>query len=265
MHEAPSWEVLLPTSSCLPPHGPRIACLQAPKPVPDDSVFHLRRRRHCPRPARGCGAHVPALRLLESRVCRLWCPGHVAALWECLGIVAAPVDSGVFEESLLNRGHFCSEQALGMPKGLACRDDLLSMASHMEIGTRQMTAVSENLPALWYGCDLVVNCLDPYPGRRCLRRLPASEAFPLRTALRSATRALLSGQTRGMLRLACHPYSQTTSLPRVSVPWPRQWSGTVCLIVNALGRLQQTNSPLVHLDCDVPGIEHCKQGHVLVP
>ena len=37
-------------------------------------------------------------------------------------------------------------------------------------------------------------------------------------------------------------------------------SGTACLmtslLVNMLGRQQQTNSPLLHLDCDVPDIKH---------
>ena len=93
-------------------------------------------------------------RLLESRVFIAGCGalgGHVAVLLVRLGIGSLRLcDPDVFEESNLNRQYFCTEQTLGSSKVLACRDDLLGMASHMEIDAHEVAANPENLPELFH-------------------------------------------------------------------------------------------------------------------
>ena len=183
----------------------------------------LRRHNICPeRCYRNAGVlnFREMARLLESRVFNAGCSvlgGHVAVLLARLGIGALRLcDPDVFEESDLNRQYFCTEQTLGSSKVLACRDDLLGMASHMEIDAHEVAANPENLPELLFGCDAVVDCLDSIPRRRCSKRPPVPRAFPLCLALFLATRALPSGPSlESCASQACTPTScLATSRPR---------------------------------------------------
>ena len=144
-------------------------------------------------------------RLLESRVFIAGCSvlgGHVAVLLARLGIGALRLcDPDVFEESHLNRQCFCTEQTLSRPKVLACRDDLSGMASHMEIGAREVAADPENLPELLFCCDAVVNCLDSIPKKKMFEEAACAKAFPLVPGAVLGNEGFAFGAKPGVMRL----------------------------------------------------------------
>ena len=90
----------------------------------------------------------------------------------------------------------------------------------------------------------------------------AKRAFPLYMGLFLATMDLPSGPSRGGMRLASmYPYILPGNKPAEGQgSLAAAASGTACLmaslLVNMLDRQQQKSSPLLHLDCDMPDIEH---------
>ena len=205
-------------------------------------------------------------RLLESRVFIAGCGalgGHVAALLARMGVGSLRLcDPDVFEESNLNRQYFCTEQTLGIPKVLACRDGLLGLAPHMEIDAREVAADPENLPELLFGCDAVVDCLDSIPRKKMLEEAACAKGIPFVHGSVLGNEGFAFGAEPGVMRLASlYPYILPGNEPAEGQGiLVTAASGTACLmaslLVNILGRQERTNSPLVHLDCDVPDIEH---------
>lgn len=232
-------------------------------------ILLLRRHNIWPeRFYRNAGALKPRemARLLKSRVFIAGCGalgGHVAALLARLGIGSLRLcDPDVFEESNLNRQYFCTEQTLGSSKVLACRDGLLGMASHMEIDAREVAADPENLPELLFGCDAVVDCLDSIPRKKMLEEAACAKGIPLVHGAVLGNEGFAFGAEPGVMRLAgLYPYILPGNEPAEGQgSLAAAASGTACLmaslLVNMLDRQQQKSSPLLHLDCDMPDIEH---------
>ncbi len=145
---------------------------------------------------------------------------------------------------------------------LVCRDGLLGMASHMEIDAREVATDPENQPELLFGCDAVVNCLDSIPRKKMLEDAACAKGIPLvHGAVLGNEGFAFGAEPEGMRLASLYPYILPGNEPAEEQGiLATAASGTACfmasLLVNILGRQQQTNSPLLHLDCDETDIEH---------
>lgn len=144
-----------------------------------------------------------------------------------------------------------------------CRDGLLGMASHMEIDAREVAVTPENLPEHLFGCDAVVDCLDSITRKKILEEAACAKGIPLVHGAVLGNEGFAFGAERGghapRKPVSLHPARQRAGREEQGT-LATAASGTACfmasLLVNMLGRQQQTNSSLLHLDCDEPDIEH---------
>lgn len=82
-----------------------------------------------------------------------------AALARCgLGTLVI-ADFDIVENSNLSRQYYFSDQT-GMPKTLALRENLLRIRSGINIEVHQVKLSKENIPAIFSGCDIIVEAFD---------------------------------------------------------------------------------------------------------
>lgn len=87
--------------------------------------------------------------------------GHVVTLLARLGVGALTLcDYDVFDESNLNRQLLAREGNLGRNKAAVAAEEVLAIASHVEVRTREAEANSATLPDILRGMDIAVDCLD---------------------------------------------------------------------------------------------------------
>lgn len=202
------------------------------------------------------------LRLLSSRVLIAGCGGlggHLSALLARSGIGSLILcDPDVFEESNLNRQHFCTEKTLGCLKVDACRDGLLEMASYLEVRTVPHELNEANLPGLLEGTDAVADCLDSLDKKKMLEKAARNAGVPyLHGAVaRHEGFAFLDGEgaiTLSRLYAAAETTEGNMNTTGLTV------AGTACvmaaLLVRLLGMEKDNRGRLFHIDVSLPELE----------
>ena len=121
-------------------------------------------------------------KLLESKAVVIGCGGlggQVAALLARIGLGALVLcDRDSFEESNLNRQLFSRENNLGRNKAEAGSEEILSLASHIEVTVWAEEATADNLPAIIGGSDIVLDCLDSITARLMLEKAAHTAGLP---------------------------------------------------------------------------------------
>ena len=214
---------------------------------------------------RGAVTAKQQARLLRLRVLIAGCGGlggHVAELLARSGTGSLVLcDSDVFEESNLNRQHFCTEKNLGQSKAEVCRRALLDIAPHMDIEAHVTTLDEHNLPALLTGADAVIDCLDSVARKKMLEQAAWRSGVPC-----------VQGSVSRSEGLACFDHLQ----PRpFSLLYPDETerdaaavdthvltvSGTACLMVALLMRNiggRTDDRQLLHFDISIPELERLR-------
>ncbi|MBW6462922.1 MAG: HesA/MoeB/ThiF family protein [Firmicutes bacterium] len=81
------------------------------------------------------------------------------------------VDGDNFADSNLNRQLFGLETNLGKSKVRAAAERIIEVNSSVELETHHCLGTSSNLPEIFRGCDLVLDCLDNLPSRFDLEKV----------------------------------------------------------------------------------------------
>ena len=131
---------------------------------------------------RGAFSAQSISRLLSARILVAGCGGlggHVAELLARMGAGTLVLcDPDRFEESNLNRQHFCTERTLGRLKAEACREGLLELASYMHVEVHADALDESNLPGLLEGADAVMDCLDSVARKKMLEHEAEKAGVP---------------------------------------------------------------------------------------
>jgi len=81
------------------------------------------------------------------------------------------VDGDSFADSNLNRQLFAGENDLGRSKAETAASRIAAVNSATEVEAYHLIGDADNLPALFKGCDLVIDCLDNLPSRFALEKV----------------------------------------------------------------------------------------------
>jgi adenylyltransferase/sulfurtransferase len=125
---------------------------------------------------------------VQERLCRaavllagaggLGCPG-------ALNLAAAGVgriricDPDTVEWSNLNRQSLYTERDIGSPKASAARALLSALNSSIVVEAVKETLTEENVDRMASGCQVIIDCLDNFPGRYVLNSYSARTGTPL--------------------------------------------------------------------------------------
>jgi molybdopterin/thiamine biosynthesis adenylyltransferase len=109
------------------------------------------------------------VKLLEARVGVLGAGGLGGFVIELLARMGVGrlvvVDGDTFADSNLNRQLLGLETNPGQPKVEAAVERITAVNSAVEVEAHHCLGDAENLPAIFAGCDLVIDCLDNLPSR----------------------------------------------------------------------------------------------------
>lgn len=109
------------------------------------------------------------VKLLEARVGVIGAGGLGGFVIELLARMGVGrmvvVDGDTFADSNLNRQLLGLETNSGQPKVEAAVDRIAEVNSAVEVEAHHCVGDASNLPAIFSGCDLVVDCLDNLPSR----------------------------------------------------------------------------------------------------
>ena len=204
--------------------------------------------------------------LLRCRVLIAGCGGlggHTAELLARMGAGALILcDPDSFEETNLNRQHFCTEKTLGLPKAEVCRSALLDIAPHMDIEAHVMALNEDNLPELLNRADVVIDCLDSVGRKKMLEQeawkasvpcvhgsVSRNEGFAVFDALQPRPFTLL------------YPDEAREDTPPMDTH-VLTVSGTACLMVALLMRRlcggKNREGQLFHFDLSIPELERLR-------
>lgn len=211
------------------------------------------------------------IHLLSQRVFLAGCGGlggYVAQLMTRMGVGAFRLcDPDVFEESNINRQCFCTEKTLGQLKVEVCRQNLLDIASYLDVEAYALAAAPHTLPRLLTDVDLVVDCLDSVPRKKMLEQAAEETGIPF-----------LHGsvlQNEGFAFFSSSSSSSFSPSVRLSSLYPDIQAGnassggqstSVCAVAGVAGLMVALfgkslspafpqNSHLLHLDCSIPELE----------
>ena len=214
---------------------------------------------------RGAFTAEALIRLLSSRILVAGCGGlggHVTELLARLGTGSLVLcDPDRFEESNLNRQHFCTEKTLGHLKAEACRNGLLEIASYMDIEVHAVALDETNLPTLLQGTDAVMDCLDSIARKKMLEKAAREAGIPCVQGSVSRNEGLALFDQSGKL-----PFSQVypgeAAGNNEGAPMNTHAltvAGTACLMVSLLVRRlcqnKNDDGKIFHLDLSVPELE----------
>ena len=214
---------------------------------------------------RGAFTVQALIRLLSARIVVAGCGGlggHVTELLARMGTGSLVLcDPDRFEESNLNRQHFCTEKTLGHFKAEACRNGLLDIASYMDIEVHTVALDEDNLPAILKGADAVMDCLDSIARKKMLENAAhdAGVFCVQGSVARNEGLALFDGS--GTLAFS-QVYPGEDAGTREGDPMNTHAltvAGTACLmaalLVRRLCRDKNDDGKLFHLDLSVPELE----------
>jgi molybdopterin-synthase adenylyltransferase len=109
------------------------------------------------------------LKLLEARVGVIGAGGLGGFALELLARMGVGrlvvVDGDTFADSNLNRQLLGLETNPGQPKVTAAVDRIAAVNSAVEVEPHHCLGDASNLPGIFSGCDLVIDCLDNLPSR----------------------------------------------------------------------------------------------------
>lgn len=109
------------------------------------------------------------VKLLEARVGVIGAGGLGGFALELLARMGVGrlvvVDGDTFADSNLNRQLLGLETNPGQPKVKAAVDRIAAVNSAVEVEPHHCLGDASNLPAIFSGCDLVIDCLDNLPSR----------------------------------------------------------------------------------------------------
>lgn len=214
---------------------------------------------------RGSLSAAALARLLSTRVLVAGCGGlggHVAELLARTGIGSLVLcDPDRFEESNLNRQHFCTEKTLGRFKAEACREGILDMASYMDV-TAHVVALDENtLPDLLDGADVVMDCLDSLARKKMLEMAAMNAGVLCVHGSVARNEGLaLSDRSHSLPFSQVYPDEERGNREGASMNTHAVTvAGTACLMVSLLLRRlchdKNDDGKLYHLDLSVPELE----------
>ena len=230
-----------------------LACL-------DCGIWPLRFRRN-----RGVLNAGEQARLLRCHAALLGCGGLggcQANFLARLGIGSLTIcDHDIFTESNLNRQSFCREDCIGMPKAIVAKNELMHMASHMQINSITYAASRENLPQILDGADIAIDCLDNFASRMELGQAAAEAGIPLvHGAIAGYEGFVFQGsKNTNCLQALCHGSEQKGAENRAGVPVFTVVSvaamQTLMLMHLLLGKAEMDPACIWHLDLSVPEVE----------
>ena len=205
------------------------------------------------------------IRMLSAKILVAGCGGlggHVTDLLARMGTGSLVLcDPDIFEESNLNRQHFCTEKTLGKLKAEACRDGLLNIASYMDIEVHAVALDEENLPLLLKGTDAVMDCLDSIARKKMLEKAAREAGVPCVQGSVARNEGLALFDLSGRLPFS-HVYPGEDAGNREGAPMNTHAltvAGTACLMVSLLMRRlcldKNDDGKLFHLDLSVPELE----------
>ncbi len=210
----------------------------------------------------GCVTAEQLARLLRCRVLIAGCGGlggHVAEMLARMGAGSLILcDPDAFDESNLNRQHFCTEKTLGLPKAEVCRNALLDIASYMDIEARTVMLDENNLPELLARADVVIDCLDSVARKKMLEDAAWKASVPCVHGSVSRSEGLAVFDTTHP-----RPFSQLYPNETEEDAVPMNTGvltvvGTACLMVALLMRQlrgRRGNGQLLHFDLSIPELE----------
>ncbi len=214
---------------------------------------------------RGAFTAQALARLLSARVVVAGCGGlggHVTELLARLGVGSLSLcDPDRFEESNLNRQHFCTEKTLGAFKAEACRDGVLDIASYMDVQAHVVALDDDNLPDLLRGADAVMDCLDSIARKKMLERAARNAGVPCVQASVARNEGLcLFDRTLERPFSAVYPGEKAGNVEGAPMnTHALTVAGTACLmaslLVRWLCRNKDDGGALFHLDLSVPELE----------
>lgn len=121
-------------------------------------------------------------KLLESKAAVIGCGGlggYVATLLARVGLGAMVLcDRDSFEESNLNRQLFSRENNLGRNKAEAAAEEILSMASHVQVKVWAEEATADNVATIINDSNIVMDCLDSITVRLMLEKASHEAGLP---------------------------------------------------------------------------------------
>lgn len=215
-----------------------------------------------------CRGSLPAsalARLLSTRVLVAGCGGlggHVAELLARTGIGSLTLcDPDRFEESNLNRQHFCTEKTLGRLKAEVCRDAVLDMASHVDVTVHAEALDEQTLPGLLAGADIVMDCLDSLARKKMLEMAAMKAGIPcIHGAVAQNEGLILSDRSHRLPFSQIYPEEERGNREGASMHTHAVTvAGTACLMVSLLLRRlchdKNDDGKLFHLDLSVPELE----------
>lgn len=115
------------------------------------------------------------IKLLEAKVGVIGAGGLGGFVLELLSRMGVGrlvvVDGDSFTDSNLNRQLLGLETNLGKSKVRAAAERIIEVNSSVEVETHHCLGTSSNLPEIFKGCDLVLDCLDNLPSRFDLEKV----------------------------------------------------------------------------------------------
>lgn len=162
-----------------------------------------------------------------------------------------------FEESNLNRQHFCTEKSLGKAKAEVCADALLQIAPYGDFRPLTQKLTPETLPKLLPDCEIVIDCLDSVSAKKMLEQAAMKAAKPWLHGSVSQHEgfACLQSSPDGLISRL---YAQEFREPAPYAVLSHVVTGTAALMASLFLRWLANpafSSSLLHIDFSVPELE----------